>query len=178
MRFLFPLLVATPIWAETCPDGPDIEAALSDLIAEGQAADRYRPARDALRDMWSLWKTPPDDWSGELLDVGLERANMADYEGAMKAFDALVEYCPTWAEGWNQRAFVHFRQEEFEKALEDIDRAIELSPNHIPALSGRGITLMKLGRQDEGEAALKRAVDLHPWLPERGLLSEPYGAPR
>ena len=163
---------------ETCPPGPDIEPALAALIAEGQAADRYMPARDALREMWALWKSPPDTWSGELLDVGKERLDVADYEGALKAFDALVAYCPTWAEGWNQRAYVFFNQERYAEALVDLDRAIALSPNHIPAISGKGATLLRMGEVEAGEAALKRAVDLHPWLPERGLIREPYGAPR
>ncbi|WP_288924742.1 tetratricopeptide repeat protein [uncultured Maritimibacter sp.] len=178
MRFLVPLLVATPIWADTCPEGPDTGDALAALIAEGQAAQTYMVARDALRDMWSLWQAPPDKWSGELLDVGLERMRVADYKGAQKAFDALVEYCPTWAEAWNQRAFVYFRQEDYAASLENIERALEIAPRHIPALSGKGVTLLKLGREDEGYDALRAAVDLHPWLPERGLIPELYGAPR
>ncbi|WP_298497614.1 tetratricopeptide repeat protein [uncultured Maritimibacter sp.] len=181
-NFVLPLFVfasgPAALLAETCPPGPDIEPALATLIAEGQAADRYMPARDALRDMWALWKTPPDTWSGELLDVGKERLDVADYEGALKAFDALVAYCPTWAEGWNQRAYVFFNQERYGEALVDLDRAIALSPNHIPALSGKGATLLRMGRVDEGEVWLKKAVDLHPWLPERGLIRELYGAPR
>lgn len=171
-------LAPAAVLGETCPAGPDISAPLAALIKEGQQATRYMPARDALRDMWTLYKAAPDDWSAELLDVGMERANMADYDGALKAFDALVSHCPTWAEGWNQRAFVAFRKENYAAALKDINRALTLEPMHIPALSGKGITLIKMGRRAEGEAVLKAAVDLHPWLPERGLLSEPYGAPR
>lgn len=178
MRYVLLLFLATPVWADTCPEGPDTDAALTALIAEGQAADRYMVARDALRDMWALWQAPPDTWSGELLDVGLERMRMSDYEGAQKAFDALVEYCPTWAEAWNQRAFVYFRQEDFATALDNIERALELAPRHIPALSGKGVTLLKMGREDEGYDALRAAVDLHPWLPERGLIPGLYGAPR
>lgn len=161
-----------------CPAGADISAPLTALIEEGQAATKYMPARDALRDMWALYRAAPDAWSGELMDLGLERARIADYEGAKKAFDLLVVYCPTWAEGWNQRAFVAFQQEDYASALADVERALALEPRHIPALSGKGVTLMRLGRQDEGEAVLRAAVDLHPWLPERGLLPDLYGAPR
>ncbi|MAM61461.1 tetratricopeptide repeat protein [Maritimibacter sp. UBA3975] len=178
MRVLALFLFATPVFAETCPEGPDTGGALASLIREGQEAETYMVARDALRDMWALWQAPPDTWSGELLDVGLERMRMADYEGAQKAFDALVEYCPTWAEAWNQRAFVYFRQEDYTASLTNIERALEIAPRHIPALSGKGVTLLKMGREDEGYDALKAAVDLHPWLPERGLIPEPYGAPR
>ena len=83
----------------------------------------------------------------------------------------LVEYCPEYAEGYNQRAFVNFLRQDFPPALGDLDRAIELSPNHIAALSGRALTLMGLGRNEEAREALKQALELNPWLSERSLLA-------
>lgn len=171
-------LVAAPAAAETCPPVPDISAPLETLIAEAQAADTYMQGRDVFDDMWALWNAAPDTWSGELLAVAHERIAVADYKGALLGLDALVEYCPHWAEGWNQRAFVYFLQEKYEAALADLDRTLELSPKHVAALSGKGLTLMRMGREEEGDKVLRQAVALHPWLPERGLLDPPAGAPR
>lgn len=163
---------------ETCPPPPEIDAALDVLIAEGQSATTYMVGRDALRDMWALWTAAPDGWSEELLDVAQERIAIADYQGALWGLDELVAYCPDWAEGWNQRAYVRFMQGEYDAALADVERAIALSPRHIAALSGKGITLRRMGREAEGDIFLREAVALHPWLPERGLLDPPAGAPR
>lgn len=170
--------LAMPATAETCPPVPEIDNALNTLIADAQAAETYMAGRDAFRDMRSLWMAAPDTWSGELLDIALERISVADYDGALLGLDELVSYCPQWAEGWNQRAFVRFLQENYDAALEDLDRALALSPRHVAALSGKGLTLMRMGREDEGDAVLREAVALHPWLPERGLLDPPAGAPR
>jgi Flp pilus assembly protein TadD len=58
--------------------------------------------------------------------------------------------------------------------LTDLDRAIELSPNHVAALSGRALSLLGLKRLDEARDALNTALELNPWLSERALL-EPGG---
>ncbi|MCB1335898.1 MAG: tetratricopeptide repeat protein [Maritimibacter sp.] len=179
LRLAALVLLAGPALAEeTCPPPADISAALDVLIADAQAAESYMAGRDAFRDMFALWAAAPDGWSGELMDVIQERIAAADYPGAMKGLDALVVYCPSWAEAWNQRAYVRFLQEDYPAALEDIDRALELVPRHVAALSGKGVTLMRMGEAEEGDRILREAVALHPWLPERGLLDPPAGAPR
>lgn len=81
----------------------------------------------------------------------------------------LIAYCPAYAEGYNQRAFVNFLRQDYQSALTDLDRALALSPNHIAALSGRALSLLGLQRVEEARVALKRALDLNPWLPERHL---------
>ena len=177
---LVPVLVffALPARGETCPPAPDIAAPLDALIADAQAAETYMSGRDAFYDMRALWTAPPDDWSGELLAIALERIAIADYPGALLGLNELVDYCPHWAEGWNQRAYVRFLQEDYAAALADLNRALSLNPRHVTALSGKGLTLMRMGRDTEGDAVLREAVALHPWLPERGLLDPPAGAPR
>ena len=113
--------------------------------------------------------------SQEVLDAGLRRRDSYDFAGALSEFDRLTAYCPTYAEGFNQRAYINFLQEDYEAALVDIDIALGLQPLHIAAQSGRALTLMKLGRIDEARAQLLIAVDNNPWLSEAVLLAE--GAP-
>lgn len=172
------LAAAPPALAEPCPPAPEIDTALDVLIADAQAAKTYMAGRDAFVDMRALWMAAPDSWSGELLDIALERIAIADYPGALLGLDELVSYCPQWAEGWNQRAFVYFLQEDYRAALDDLEKALALSPRHVAAISGKGLTLMRMGRAEEGDRVLREAVALHPWLPERGLLDPPAGAPR
>lgn len=119
--------------------------------------------------MWVLWATAPNQQAQAILDRGMTRRAAFDYAGAMADFDRLVAYCPAFAEGYNQRAFVNYLRQDFAAALGDLDRAIALSPKHIAALSGRALTLLGLHRSDEARAALQRAMSLNPWLAERGL---------
>ena len=61
-----------------------------------------------------------------------------DFLNAIDAFDRLTEYCPDYAEGYNQRAFVNFMREDFPAALVDLDLALERRPTHVAALCGQG----------------------------------------
>jgi tetratricopeptide (TPR) repeat protein len=123
--------------------------------------------------MWELWAEAPDQAAQAVLDRGMGKRRSYNFQGALEEFDRLIEYCPNYAEGYNQRAFVNFLREEYELALVDLDRALDLSPTHVAALAGKALTLMGLGRIDEGQAALKQALKLNPWLPERRMLLPP-----
>ena len=98
-----------------------------------------------------------------------------DFLAALDAFNRLVDYCPHYAEGYNQRAFVNFLREDFAAALDDLDRALARRPTHVAALSGKAMTLMGLGRHDEAQLVLREALALNPWIPERSFLREPVG---
>ena len=167
---LLALIVAGPAAAQTCPDAPDHSDALTGLIDAVQAAPNEMVARQISNDMWQYWADAPDDYAQELLDEGMTRRGAFDYDGAMVAFDALVDYCPDYAEGYNQRAFVNFLRQKFDAALPDLDRAISLSPRHVAAIAGKALTLVGLERKAEAALSLREALDLNPWLSERHLL--------
>ena len=161
--------------APACPEAADISAPLDALIAQIRAAPNEMAARPISNRMWELWTTAPDETAQTLLDTGVRRLAIADYEGAIAEFDALVAYCPDYAEGYNQRAFANFLQGQYGLALEDLDHAIERSPKHVGALSGKALTLFGLGRIKVGQAFLREALELNPWLSERIYLDEPPG---
>ncbi len=162
-------LLASPAFAE-CPAPPDHAAALAQLVEQVRQAPSERAARLITNQMWELWADAPDEAAQEVLDAGLRKRASYDFLGALAEFDRLVAYCPDYAEGYNQRAFIHFIRQDYEAALEQLDIVLELNPAHIPALAGRALTLMGLGRDDEAQEVLRRALQLNPWLPERGLL--------
>ncbi|APX11936.1 tetratricopeptide repeat protein [Tateyamaria omphalii] len=164
-----------PVWAIACPAPPDIAAELGALIEEANAAPDERAGRAASDKMWQVWLRAPDASAQEVLDRGMRQRGNFDFVGAYDSFDALVAYCPDYAEGYNQRAFISFLREDFAAALMDLDRALALSPDHVGAQSGRALTLMNLGRRDEARAQLEAALVNNPWLSERHLLAD--GAP-
>lgn len=170
---MIPLLVlAAPAFAD-CPAAPDHSAELSDLMTQVQVARNDMAARKITNQMWELWADAPDEPAQSLLDDGMTARSNYDFLRALELFDRLVEYCPDYAEGYNQRAFIHFLREDYAAALPDLDRALDLNPHHIAALAGKGLTLLGLGRKDEGHAVLRLALALNPWLPERFLLPAP-----
>ena len=117
----------------------------------------------------------PDAAAQALLDQGMAARSSYDFLRAIDKFDRLVAYCPDYAEGYNQRAFVNFLREDFSAALIDLDLALERSPSHVGALSGKALTLMGLGQMDAAQVVLREALALNPWIPERGLLQPEPG---
>ena len=170
-------VMASPAFA-ACPAPPDHSARLSELIVAAQIAPDERAARRLSQDMWALWADAPDEAAQALLDEGMSRRASYDFLGALEALDKLVDYCPAYAEGYNQRAFVNFLRQNFAPALEDLDRALALSPRHIAALSGKALTLMGLGRDAEAQDVLRSALELNPWLNERHLLKGDQPVPK
>ena len=129
-------------------------------------------AQELNNKLWAIWTTAPDKIAQEMLDRGMQKRRVFDFLGATKDFDALIAYCPHYAEGYNQRAFIHFLREDYGDALADLRRALEITPDHIGAASGVALSLLNMGREREGQLALRHALTLNPWLPERFQLRE------
>lgn len=158
-----------------CPAAPDHAADQDRIIAGLQAAPDEATARPLMDQLWQTWTDAPDRTAQDLLDAGMAKREGYDFLGARDTFDTLVEYCPDYAEGYNQRAFASFLRQEYDAALFDLDKALSITPNHVAALSGKALTLMGLGRTEEAQATLRDALALNPWLKERAMLTEPPG---
>lgn len=181
MRYLMILaLMAAPTFAQAaCPDPADVRREMLNLFAKAQAAKTFTDGRRVSNEMWQVWLRAPDELAQTALDAGMARRDSFDFVGAIREYDRLTEYCPTYAEGFNQRAYIHFLREDYEKALVDLDIALGLQPLHVAAQSGRALTLMKLGRIAEARAQMLIAVENNPWLSEAALLEDgaPLGLP-
>ncbi len=177
MRCIFlalALLSGTMAWAE-CPPSPDHSSELAALFERAQSAPNQAAARVFNARMWELWSDAPDDAAQALLDSATTASRVGDYAGALETLNRLIEYCPDYAEGWNQRAFVYFLSEDYDAALPDLERADALNPKHLGVLTGVALTLIALGRDDEAQPWLERAVALNPWISERALLKDKEG---
>lgn len=174
MKLIIPFcLAASPVFAQACPPVPDHSQRLSEIVSALSMSRGEGEARTLTQQLWALWTDAPDELAQAMLDEGMSRRSSYDFLGARNVLSKLVDYCPDYAEGYNQRAFASYLAQDFESALVDLDRALELVPNHIAALSGKGLTLMGLGRDVEAQDALRSAVEMNPWLQERVLLEEP-----
>lgn len=163
-----------PVWAE-CPPAPDHSELQDHIYDQLRQAKNELSARPLMGLLWSLWKDAPDAKAQDMLDVGVSQIRVANYSGAIETLNELVTYCPNYAEGYNQRAFAYYLQNDFANALPDLDKAIALSPGHTAARSGRFLTLVGMGRPELAQNELRTALDMNPWLPERRYLVQPQG---
>lgn len=147
------------------PDGRD---RLFDALKNAPTEAAGRMAENAI---WEYWMAAGPT-EGIRLDVAeaMRARDGYDFDAALEILNGVVADAPDYAEGWNQRAFVHFLKGSLDESLEDIDRALELEPKHFAALSGKAIVLMQQGRVELSQKALRQAVAIHPWLRERSML--------
>lgn len=159
-----------PVVALGCPSVQADQGTQDRLYSELKAAPNEMIGRGIEAQLWEAWISAPDENAQALMDQGRDRIRVADYARAEELFSDLTEYCPHYAEGWNQRAYVRFLKQDYGNALEDISIALQYEPRHFGALAGRATTLLSMGRVEVGYVALRKALVINPWLRERHLM--------
>ena len=145
---------------------------LDELFAALKSAPDQAAARRLASEIWTLWTQPDDPVLAERMAQVLSRLGMADLGGAVALLDQMVADYPDYAEGWNQRATVNFLLGRYDESLADIERTLQLEPRHFGALAGRSLIYLQLDERDLALEAIRQALDIHPFLGERGLFPE------
>lgn len=140
------------------------------LYEELKAAPNEVAARLIEDQIWLSWLAGPTEEATALVKKAMERRRWYDFAGALVHLDKAAVMAPRWAEVYNQRAYIHFLRDDFDKSLEDIEKALEFEPRHFAALSGKARILIRQGRMKLGQEALREAVDIYPYLRERHML--------
>lgn len=177
MKFILPIffgLSATPVFAD-CPDAQDYSREIVSIVDGMQAAPSEGAAQQYAAAMWDIWLEAPDAVAQSMLDKGMAFRNLGDYGASRAELSLLIDYCPEYPEGYNQRAFSAFLAGDFERSLADLDVAITLQPVHLGALTGKVFTLIQMDRNEEAQQVLRFALEINPWLAERALLEVPDG---
>lgn len=167
-------LFAAPAFAE-CPAAIDYSAEIQTITDQMKVAPDEAAARVLTAQMWEIWLDAPDDLAQSMLDDGLDLIKVSEFTSSIARLSTLIEYCPDYAEGYNQRALAAFLSGNFDAALSDLDATLALQPEHLGARTGKAMTLIRLGRDDEAQTVLRDALAINPWLSERAFLVTPPG---
>lgn len=181
-RFLVPALTAALLVALAAPtawcQGPpaagqrgsslpktpaEREKTLSDLYALLATADDEETAKavaDAIERVWLHSASPTIDL---LMERSIKAMAEKRTELAQKLLDYVVELAPDYTEAWNRRAYVYFVQNDVERALGDLRRALALDPNHFKALDGLAHILREIGQKKAALRAFKQLIEVHPY---------------
>lgn len=153
---------------ETLIPAPDVDAAeppaveaLLDQLAE---ASEEREAQRLERMIVQAWRQSGSPTVDLLAQRAGEAMEERAYGVALELLDRVVELAPEFAEGWNMRATVHYRINEYQRSIDDIGRALALQPRHFGALGGLGMIFNELDDKPRALSALRRALRIHPYL--------------
>jgi len=172
MRILFIALITalTSDALAQCPKNPAISEELDKAYRTLKFAKFSRDAQVATDVLWSLWTRAPDNRAQRMLNRGMMNIQLGDLAGAEGFLSALIEYCPDYAEGHNQRAFARYLAGDFEGALPDLVRTLSIQPRHLGALSGKGLTHLALGQPELAGIEFQKEMALNPFAAERDLI--------
>jgi tetratricopeptide (TPR) repeat protein len=115
--------------------------------------------------IWQIWSATGDPKLDRLMVSSAEAMEQGDYAAALQDVDRILKAKPDFAEGWNKRATIRYLMGDYRQAIADIDRTLELEPRHFGALSGLGMTNMKLGRDAAAADAFRRLIKIDPLYP-------------
>ncbi len=88
------------------------------------------------------------------------------YDEALKYCDTVIKQAPRSPLGYDLRARVKVMMDDLPGAMKDLDEAIGVDPNHIPALLMRSNLHAMQGHEDKASADVEKLQKLAPDLPQ------------
>jgi Flp pilus assembly protein TadD len=105
--------------------------------------------------------TAPEDPRAQFVEVRLLML-LGRMDEAKEAAALLVENFPFSADAYYQLAVVEMAREELEEAEQNLDRALQLAPDHTAALNDLAVLKIQLGKTEEAKELLERILVLRP----------------
>ena len=183
MRILFAFLTALlisgatslPAWAAddqpAAPATPEAPAApmtkqarLDRLFSDLKRERNEKAAERIAGNIWNEW-SQSGSASIDLMMLWSQKAmDNQKFDVALDFLDQVVTLQPTYAEGWNRRATVHFMMKNYGKSMSDIDHTLQLEPRHFGALSGLAQIMALTGHKQSALEAWQKVLAIYPMM--------------
>jgi tetratricopeptide (TPR) repeat protein len=137
---------------------------LDDLFQQLKTAQTQSAALAAEEQISDIWLDSGDPDINRQMHVAMQAMDELFYDSALKVFTNILVLRPDYAEAWNKRATLYYLVGDYQDSLSDIDRVLALEPRHFGAIAGKGMVLLKMGRQADALAAFKDALAIDPAL--------------
>ncbi len=157
---------------DTMPDEPGKNSAvvethaqrLDRLFAELKRERNDKIATRISQRIWQEWSQSGSASIDLMMGWAQKAVEEKKFDVALDFLDQVVTLDPTYAEGWNRRATVHYMMKNYGKSMADIDRTLQLEPRHFGALSGLAQIMMDTDRKEAALRAWQRVLDIYPML--------------
>lgn len=111
--------------------------------------------------LWSVWFRGDSPTNTQELQRVLR---IRDKNKALARLNELIVRAPRFAEAYNQRAILTYRQKLYSESVQDCIRTLDLNPFHFGAAAGMGQCYLQMRRFGSALKAFRLAIQLHPHL--------------
>lgn len=122
-------------------------------------ADKAREIADAIRSEWQVSGSASVDL---LMQWAAKAVAASKQPSALDLYDQVIALDPTYVEGWNQRATLHYQMGNYRKSMSDINQVLALEPRHFGALAGMAAILSASGEDALALKAWERYLAVYP----------------
>lgn len=140
------------------------EARLDDLFAKLAEREDEESANLVAEEIVAIWMESGSASVNLLLRRGTEASGKGNPKLARKMYNHAVDLAPDFAEAWARSARLALTQKDYNRALNESLKTLELEPRHFYTLWTLGNVLEVLNRSDEALETYREANRLYPEL--------------
>jgi len=144
-------------------DNPILTEAIAiALVKQGKFAEAEELLVDFVSWMPPQWK-PITETEKQLEIAFWDQTEFLNYTFANKASKNVLSVMPSYSKAYYFLGSLAVEQMNYDKALDYLDRAIELEPDHPLILSEKALVLSGQGKLSEAAALYLKAHNARPW---------------
>jgi tetratricopeptide (TPR) repeat protein len=140
------------------------EQKLDKLFADLKRERNEQMAKNIAGRIYTIWNQSGSASIDLMMQWSQKAIEDKKYDVALDFLDEVTTLQPTYAEGWNRRATVHFLMKNYSKSMVDIEKTLELEPRHFGALSGMAQIMTDMGRKEQALGAWEDVLAIYPML--------------
>jgi len=150
------------------PDAPappmTKQAHLDKLFSDLKRERNEKAAERIAGNIWNEWFQSGSASIDLMMQWSQKAIENQKFDVALDFLDQVVTLQPTYAEGWNRRATVHFMMKNYGKSMSDIEHTLQLEPRHFGALSGLAQIMALTGHKQSALEAWQKVLAIYPMM--------------
>ncbi|HET9742125.1 MAG TPA: tetratricopeptide repeat protein [Terriglobales bacterium] len=118
-----------------------------------ELAQSNLPETELDKNEWMRWN-----------NYGIALLNEQQYSQAIQAFEQVVKLRPDYADGYTNVALANFRNENYDAAMQSLNKALEIAPGDARAVFYRASIERIQGNMEEAEALFQSVLERYPQM--------------